>query len=85
MMIAQLFRAMVERHISVPKTFADGDVLEWFQSFEVCGKANQWDAPMKALNVEQIQEQIEKLMGQVAALSTASLRTADTQQGQFLC
>ena len=36
-------------------------------------------------DVEQLQEQIEKLTEQVAALSTSSLRTADTDRGQRRC
>ena len=36
-------------------------------------------------NVERLQEQIEKLTEQVAALSTSSLCTADTDRGQRRC
>ena len=35
---------MAERHISIPKSFASGDALEWFQRFEICSRANGWDA-----------------------------------------
>ena len=33
---------MAERHISVPKPFASGDVAEWFTRYEICCKANKW-------------------------------------------
>ena len=39
---------MAERHISVPKPFSSGDVEDWFQRFEICGRANGWDAATNA-------------------------------------
>ena len=34
---------MAERHVSVPKSFANGDVNEWFKRYEICCKANGWN------------------------------------------
>ncbi len=39
---------MANRHISVPKSFADGDAAEWFKRFDICSKANEWNDGMKA-------------------------------------
>ena len=38
---------MAAGHISVPKSFSDGDAREWFQRFEICAAANQWDGTLK--------------------------------------
>ena len=35
-------------HISVPKSFCKGDAHEWFQRFEICCSANQWNDEVKA-------------------------------------
>ena len=29
-------------HVSIPKPFSSGDVVEWFTQFEICSKANGW-------------------------------------------
>ena len=34
-------------HFSVPKSFATGDAVEWFQRFELCSKANGWTEEIK--------------------------------------
>ena len=34
---------MVSTHVSVPKPFNNGDVVEWFTRFEICSKANGWE------------------------------------------
>ena len=39
---------MAAGHISVPKSFCDGDAREWFQRFEICCSANQWNGKAKA-------------------------------------
>jgi len=39
---------MAERHVSLPKPFSSGDVKEWFQRFEICVRANGWDAAANA-------------------------------------
>ena len=39
---------MAAGHISVPKSFCDGDAREWFQRFEICCSANQWNDEVKA-------------------------------------
>ena len=35
-------------HISIPKSFCDGYAREWFQGFEICCAANQWNDEAKA-------------------------------------
>ena len=47
---------MAEQHISVPTSFAGGDVAEWFQRFEICSRANRWDAAMKTLKLHTLLE-----------------------------
>ena len=42
---------MAECHISVPKPFLSGDVKDWFQLLEICGKGNGWDA---AVNLKKL-------------------------------
>ena len=39
---------MAERHISLPKPFSSGDVEDWFQCFDICARANGWDAATNA-------------------------------------
>ena len=29
-------------HISLPKPFASGDVVEWFNKYDICCKENKW-------------------------------------------
>jgi len=40
--------SMAEQHISLPKPFSGGDGADWFQSFEICSRANGWNAEAKA-------------------------------------
>ena len=47
---------MAERHISVPKLFASGDVNEWFKRYEICCKANGWNDATKALKLPTLLE-----------------------------
>ena len=47
---------MAERHISLPKPFASGDVQEWFQRYEICCKTNGWDAAAQALKLPTLLE-----------------------------
>ena len=44
------------RHISLPKTFASGDVSEWFKRFEICCTANEWNEATKALKLPTLLE-----------------------------
>ena len=39
---------MAERHVSLPKPFSSGDIKEWFQRFEICARANGWDAAVNS-------------------------------------
>ena len=39
---------MAAGHISVPKLFCDRDACKWFQGFEICCSANQWNDEAKA-------------------------------------
>ena len=45
-----------QRHISLPKTFANGDVSEWFKRFEICCAANEWNDATKALKLPTLLE-----------------------------
>lgn len=47
---------MAEKHISIPKPFSNGDLSEWFQRFEICCKANNWDDAKKALKLPTLLE-----------------------------
>ena len=44
------------RHISLPKTFASGDVGEWFKRFEICCSANEWNNTTKAAKLPTLLE-----------------------------
>jgi len=44
------------KHISVPKTFAAGDVDKWFSRFKICCKANDWDATVQAVKLPTLLE-----------------------------
>ena len=35
---------MAWKHVSLPHVFADGDPVEWFKRYDICCKANGWDA-----------------------------------------
>ena len=50
------FIVMAVGHISVPKSFCDGDAREWFQRFEICCSANKWNAETKALKLPTLLE-----------------------------
>ena len=47
---------MAGRHVSVPKSFSDGDVSEWLQRFDICSKANEWNAATQALKLPTLLE-----------------------------
>ena len=47
---------MAERHISLPKPFSGGDVKDWFQRFEICARANGWEAATKATRLPTLLE-----------------------------
>jgi len=42
---------MAERHIVVPKPLAAGNLVEWFQRFEICSKVNNWNAKTIAVKL----------------------------------
>ena len=44
------------KHISLPKAFASGDVTEWFKRFEICCRANKWNGDTKALKLPTLLE-----------------------------
>ena len=44
------------KHISVPRPFQAGDITEWLLRFEICSKANGWDAAKKALKLPTLLE-----------------------------
>ena len=39
---------MAERHISLPKPYAGGNISEWLQRFEICCDSNTWTNDIKA-------------------------------------
>ena len=39
------------KHTSVPRPFESGDIMEWLNLYEICAKANGWDAAVKAVNL----------------------------------
>jgi len=47
---------MAEKHISIPKPFCTGDISEWFLKFEICCKANTWNAETKAVKLPTLLE-----------------------------
>ena len=50
-------REGVNRHISIPKSFSEGNTTrEWFQRFEICCRANGWNDEMKALKLPTLLE-----------------------------
>jgi len=40
---------MASKHVSIPKSSTDGDAQEWFQRFEICAAANEWNDGTKLL------------------------------------
>ena len=38
---------MAERHVSIPKSIANGDMNEWFKRYEICCKANEATIALK--------------------------------------
>ena len=44
------------KHISVPRPFDSGDITEWLNRFEICAKANGWDAAVKAVKLPTLLE-----------------------------
>ena len=47
---------MAECHISLPKPFSGGDVKDWFQRFEICARANGWEAATKVTRLPTLLE-----------------------------
>lgn len=48
--------ATTSSHISLPKPFSTGDAAEWFQRFEICCRANDWNDAKKALKLPTLLE-----------------------------
>ena len=65
---------MADRHISIPRPFATGDPIEWFQKFEICSKANSWDAAKMAIKLPALLE------GEALAIW---LELSDEEQGTY--
>ena len=65
---------MAERHVSVPKPFASGDVNEWFKRFDICCKANKWTEATSALKLPTLLE------GEALAVW---LELSEEQQGDY--
>ena len=49
-------REGTNRHISIPKSFSEGNAREWFQRFDICCQANGWNDEMKALRLPTLLE-----------------------------
>jgi len=47
---------MASKHVSIPKSFTDGDAQEWFQRFEICAAANEWNNETKLLKLPTLLE-----------------------------
>ena len=47
---------MAEHYISLPKPFSSGDIKDWFQRFEICARANGWEAATKATRLPTLLE-----------------------------
>ena len=43
-------------HVSLPKPFSTGDAVEWFQRFEICSRANEWNDAKKVLKLPTLLE-----------------------------
>ena len=43
-------------HVSIPKPFCSGDVVEWFQRFNLCSDANKWEDEVKAVKMPTLLE-----------------------------
>ena len=65
---------MAERHVSLPKPCANGDVNEWFKRFDICCKANGWNAATSALKL------LTLLEGEALAVW---LELSEEQQGDY--
>ena len=44
------------KHINVLRSFESGNITEWLSHFEICAKANGWDATVKAVKLLTILE-----------------------------
>ena len=44
------------KHISLPRQFSEGEPKEWFQKYETCCDANNWDDATKAKNLPTLLE-----------------------------
>ena len=43
-------------HVSIPKPFSSGDVVQWFQRFDLCSDANKWEDEVKAIKMPTLLE-----------------------------
>ena len=65
---------MADRHISILRPFAMGYPIEWFQKFEICSKANRWDAAKMTIKLPTLLE------GEALAIW---LELSDEEQGTY--
>ena len=63
-----------ERHVSLPKPYANRDVNEWFKRFDICCKANGWNAATSALKLPTLLE---------GEALTVWLELSEEQQGDY--
>ncbi|KAL5494155.1 hypothetical protein EMCRGX_G015433 [Ephydatia muelleri] len=43
-------------HVSIPNPLSSGDVVEWFQRFDLCSDANKWEDEVKAVKMPTLLE-----------------------------
>ena len=55
-LILMMSRESSNRHIRLPKPFASGDVVEWFNKYDICCKANKWNDETKAIKLPTLLE-----------------------------
>ena len=49
-------REVPNRHISIPKSFSEGNARERFQRFDICCQANGWSDEVKVLKLPTLLE-----------------------------
>ena len=46
--LAEEMSTTTSKHISLPRPFSEGEPTEWFQKYEICCDANEWEDAAKA-------------------------------------
>ena len=69
-------------HVSIPKPFSSGDVVEWFQRFDLCSDANNWEDEVKAVKMPTLLES-EALAAWLDLAEETIRRTTRRQRSNF--